>query len=286
MKDIHTMIHSKNIQTNKKTEKSDSILICPICGDDLLINEDSGQKNFSCKNNHSFDRAKSGYLNLSHKQKVSGDNKDMVLARTRFLEEGYYSFMADEVINLLKKLHPENLIDIGCGEGWYTRQFSKYADHTYGVDLSKEAILHASKNDNKTQYIVASIYRLPFRADSADVIVSIFTPIPEEEIYRVLKPGGTFISVSPGVMHHYELKEVLYDKVRLNDEPVSLDRLKKAEVLKSSLKVHVKDPMSLLDMTPYRYKCPKEGLQRLEEKKDGLNVTFDFIISVYRKEAE
>ncbi len=39
MKDIHTMIHSKNIQTNKKTEKSDSILICPICGDDLLINE-------------------------------------------------------------------------------------------------------------------------------------------------------------------------------------------------------------------------------------------------------
>lgn len=87
-------------------------------------------------------------------------------------------------------------------------------------------------------------------------------------------------------MHHYELKEVLYDKVRLNDEPVRLDRLKKAEVLKSSLKVHVKDPMSLLDMTPYRYKCPKEGLQRLEEKKDGLNVTFDFIISVYRKEAE
>lgn len=133
---------------------------------------------------------------------------------------------------------------------------------------------------------MASIYRLPFESSSADVIVSIFTPIPEDEILRVLRPDGLFISASPGTMHHYELKEVLYDKVRLNDPPHSLNRLLFVSQEEISQKIHVKDVQSLLDMTPYRYRCPKEGLERLGRLSDGLDVTFDFLITTYQKPAK
>ncbi len=262
------------------------ILICPVCSEKLEQVPGSKGRQFSCPNRHSFDRAKSGYLNLSHKQKVSGDNREMVEARTRFLEEGYYDFLRQRIDQMLEELHPHVLIDIGCGQGWYTGSFARYAEECYGADLSKEAILHASKTDKKSQYIVASIYRLPFESSSADVIVSIFTPIPEDEILRVLRPDGLFISASPGTMHHYELKEVLYDKVRLNDPPHSLNRLLFVSQEEISQKIHVKDVQSLLDMTPYRYRCPKEGLERLGRLSDGLDVTFDFLITTYQKPAK
>lgn len=262
------------------------ILICPVCGEKLEPVADSKGRQFSCPNRHSFDRAKSGYLNLSHKQKVSGDNREMVEARTRFLEEGYYDFLRQNINQMLEQIHPHVLIDIGCGQGWYTGSFAGHVQECYGADLSKEAILHASKTDKKSQYIVASIYRLPFEDDSADVIVSVFTPIPEDEIFRVLRPGGLFISASPGKMHHYELKNVLYEQVRLNDPPHRLSRLQFVSQEEISKKIHVDDVQSLLDMTPYRYRCPKEGLERLKELRDGLDVTFDFLITVYQKPSD
>lgn len=49
---------------------------CPICHEPLTLEG----KSYQCKNKHTFDRAKSGYVNLSRKQKASGDNKLMVQA--------------------------------------------------------------------------------------------------------------------------------------------------------------------------------------------------------------
>lgn len=268
---------------NNQTEIQTTELICPVCGHPLSEKKDGKRKSFFCDSGHQFDAARSGYVNLSMKQKTSGDNKEMVLARTRFLEEGYYSFLKEAILEKLGKAHPGLLIDLGCGEGWYTRDFSLKSGSCYGIDLSKEAVDHAAKTDKKTQYIVGTIYRLPFEDSSADVITSVFTPIPEAEIYRVLKPGGLFISASPGKMHHYELKEVLYDRVRLNDEPETLHRLNLLEREEIERKMHVENPQALLDMTPYRYRAPKEGLQRMENLKDGLDVQFDFLVSTWQK---
>ena len=55
-----------------------SILICPVCGENLSKTE----KSYTCTNRHSFDISKSGYVNLllsKHVGKtVHGDNKLMV----------------------------------------------------------------------------------------------------------------------------------------------------------------------------------------------------------------
>lgn len=70
------------------------MLICPVCKEKLI----KENKTFRCVNNHSFDCAKQGYVNLSRKQtKNHGDNALMVKARTDFLEKDYYDFMRQYV---------------------------------------------------------------------------------------------------------------------------------------------------------------------------------------------
>ena len=62
---------------------------CPVCKGKLKREGNA----LHCEKNHSFDFSRSGYVNLlqSNKMhsKMPGDNKEMVAARTRFLNAGY-----------------------------------------------------------------------------------------------------------------------------------------------------------------------------------------------------
>ena len=73
---------------------------CPLCQQALLLNE----KSYRCENNHSFDQAKQGYVNLLPVQfkhsKEPGDNKAMVQARRAFLDKGYYQPLLDNMLAL------------------------------------------------------------------------------------------------------------------------------------------------------------------------------------------
>jgi 23S rRNA (guanine745-N1)-methyltransferase len=66
-----------------------------VCGKPLEING----KNYKCENNHSFDAAKSGYINLLTSDRMNtknpGDNKQMVNARSIFLDKGYYAHLRE-----------------------------------------------------------------------------------------------------------------------------------------------------------------------------------------------
>ena len=97
--------------------------ICPVCGQPLGREENT----FRCKTGHSFDRARSGYVNLllsgGKHAKIPGDNKQMVLSRRAFLEKGFYRPMADalcrETAEELNGLSSPAVLDAGCGEGYY-----------------------------------------------------------------------------------------------------------------------------------------------------------------------
>lgn len=251
---------------------------CPICKQPLERHE----KSLVCGNRHSFDISRQGYVNLSRKQKKGGDNAAMSQARTAFLETGAYDFLRQALVDKIRSLNPEVLVDLGCGEGYYTSQIGPLARQSYGIDLSVSSIRHAAVRDKSTQYVVDTIYELPFDDGSVSLCTSIFTPIPAHEISRVLKEDGYLLTVSPGKMHHYELKEQLYDKVRLNDEPVHPAGFELVDQKEIERQVHVEDVWSLLEMTPYRYTSPQSGLERIRNLKDGLTITFDFVISLWR----
>ena len=61
---------------------------CPVCREPLQRQE----KQYRCKSGHSFDIARSGYVNLllDNGRGRHGDDKKMVAARSAFLEKGFY----------------------------------------------------------------------------------------------------------------------------------------------------------------------------------------------------
>ena len=118
-------------------------ILCPVCKNKLIFKGSF----YQCENRHSFDLAKEGYLNLNLKSsQKSGDNPEMIKARKRFLEKGYYDFLKEEINALIQK--EDVLLDLACGEGYYTKDFP--SSDKIGIDLSKTGLKLASKNDKST----------------------------------------------------------------------------------------------------------------------------------------
>lgn len=258
-------------------------MICPKCFEKLIRQEHS----FVCPNHHCYDIAKQGYVNLMFEGGQHGDTKDMVLARHRFLEKGYYDVLKHELVDIIKKAKPNDLIDLGCGEGTYTRSMSQYAAQCFGIDISKEALKLASRLDKHTQYIVASIFHLPFLDGQADCMTNVFAPAPIEECVRVLKEGGIYVRVAPHVRHLFELKEELYGQQVYENEikMIEHDQLELVHHYKIEDCIHLdhnEDISALFGMTPYFWKSSKEVSEKVKYL-EKLTCTIAFDIQIYRR---
>ncbi len=253
-------------------------LICPVCGKPLNHEDHSAR----CENRHSFDYARSGYLNLLRAQKTGqGDNAEMVRARTLFLNTGAYAFLKQALVEELC-LEPVSVFaDLGCGEGYYTSGCP--GEEKYGFDLSKAAITAASRSDHTTQYVIASIFHLPLPDQCADAAMTCFAPAAGNEVLRILKPGGRFVFVQPAAKHLYELKQLLYETPYENDEtaPDLPLQQEKERIITQSFRADHASLLNLFQMTPYAYRTGKRGIERLSSV-DSLTITASFLIRVYR----
>lgn len=251
-------------------------LLCPVCRKPL---EKVG-KSWSCADNHNFDEAKSGYLNLLRSGGAHGDNKEMVKARTTFLQSGAYAFLKEELVKLTGSVH--TLADFACGEGYYTSGLQ--AEDIIGIDMSKDALIHAAKHYPSVRWVLSSIFDAPLEDESCDVVLTCFAPFAKDEIERILKPGGRFIFVTPGAHHLYELKEILYETPYLNehkDLETTLS-LVHEETISSSFLCEKEALSALFAMTPYAYRTGKRGKEKLSTI-EALNLTAEFVIRIYQK---
>lgn len=269
----------------------DSLFACPVCGGAL----DREPGRYVCPTGHSFDIAKEGYVNLlpANRQhsKAPGDDKAMAAARTRFLDGGWYAPLREALCRLAGEALPQGgaLLDAGCGEGYYTAALSALAagkgGRCAGVDLSKPAVKKAARRCPTAEIAVASVYHLPLADAAADVLTDCFSPLAAEEFRRVVKPGGAFLYVVPGPRHLWELKEILYEHPYENEEKreeypgFALREVVPVETV-FTLTDHA-DLMALFAMTPYAWKTPKAGVERLEGT-ETLTVTAQFRIHVFR----
>jgi len=265
--------------------------LCPLCHKALQLN----QRSYQCENNHQFDVAKEGYVNLmpvQHKRsKDPGDNKEMMQARRRFLNGDHYHLLRQTVANLLKQHNPQQVLDIGCGEGYYTHYFQQTLsadsmnNEVFGLDISKIAIRYAAKRYPDCRFSVASSHRLPFADHSLDAVVRIYAPCKAEELDRVLDDNGILITVTPAARHLYQLKELIYQDVMLHDESgEELPRFELSHEQKLSYPMALsgQDAFDLLQMTPFAWRASAAIKQQL------LNATrfeceADFMIRVYKK---
>lgn len=195
------------------------LLRCPVCDEGLKL---VGQT-FICANRHTFDRAREGYVNLlltkGKRPKFQGDSKEMLQARRRFLEAGYYlplsQAMNKQIVAWLgKQTAVPAIADIGCGEGWYLGQLQqRLADVRscfFGVDVAKTAIQLAAKQYPIPQFVVADIWHnLPFANGSITILLNLFAPRNPAEFARVLAPGGLLLVVIPQPHHLQQLRRKL-----------------------------------------------------------------------------
>lgn len=271
-------------------------LICPICKDNLKKQE----KKLLCKQKHSFDIAKQGYVNLHLSSKKAsknpGDDKAMVVARRDFLNSGFYEGISHEVNKQVKKYSKANMfmVDIGCGEGYYTKRaydaLVELVDNLelYALDISKEAVMLGAKSYKEINWLVASGAEMPFEDKSVDIALVMFTKVFGKEYKRILKDDGILIVVSPNRNHLVDIKEVVYDEVKfesynpmvdLGDDFVQLENI---NVNYRKLLEGNSNIMNLFNMTPYRWRSPREGIERLSQTA-SLEVTVDVNIDIYTR---
>ncbi|MGL6065029.1 MAG: putative RNA methyltransferase [Fusobacteriaceae bacterium] len=276
------------------------MIACPLCKKKL----EKLEKNYICENNHSFDISKFGHTNLllsNHKNsKIPGDNKEMVLSRKKFLENNYYIGIAqgiNKVILEFSKIKDSlNILDIGCGEGYYTQLIKQNLElenknvNITAIDISKEAVIAGAKTYKSINWLVASANHLPITDESLDFITCMFAKIISEENFRTLKKGGHLIVVSTGENHLQELKEVVYETIKKDfylpssDESLNIFKhIKTVNLTYETTILENESIVNLFNMTPYRWRSPQKGINKLFKLKELL-ITVDVNIDIFEKE--
>jgi 23S rRNA (guanine745-N1)-methyltransferase len=173
------------------------------------------ERRYVCANNHSFDIARSGYVNLLQPQdrrsKNPGDTPEAVAARRRFLDRGHADALVEAIVRALPMQAGQTFLDAGCGEGHHTEAFRRpYGVKAWGVDISVPAIELAAKRYRDCEWVVANADRfLPYPDGSFDAIASITARLSVDEFARVLKPDGTLLVAIPGADDLIELREAV-----------------------------------------------------------------------------
>ena len=244
-----------------------SILACPFCAAPLTREG----KSFYCsgEKRHCFDIAKSGYVSLTRASGTSGDDRDMVRARTAFLDTGYYAPFADAVAKAAAGASV--IIDAGCGEGYYANRLAGSAA-VFGFDLSKHACDHAAKRAKAAGtgafFGVASVFELPLGNGTVDAVVNVFAPCAEDEFCRVLRPGGLLVLLGAGERHLLGLKQALYDETYENAEradlPSGMQPIEQRTVRDTVTVVGKEQIANLFSMTPYYWRTSPSDKQKLE----------------------
>ena len=169
----------------------------------------------ACTRGHSFDVARSGYLNLlqpqDRKSAAPGDSAEVVGARRQLFESGTADTHAAAIVEMLRDTGARTLLDIGCGDGWYTDRLRRELQlDAEGIDISIPAIDRAAKSFPECQWVVANADRwLPYETGAFDLVASITSRMNGAEFRRVLRPGGRLLVVLTAADDLVELREVI-----------------------------------------------------------------------------
>lgn len=269
-----------------------NLFTCPVCSRALRAEE----RAYRCEAGHCFDIARRGYVNLllGKAGGQHGDNREMLEARRDFLNAGHYAPLAEKIAKVAVAGLPKDaaVLDAGCGECYYTARLAEEMRRsginarTVGVDVSREALTVGAKRDATLALAVGSVYKMPFAAESFDLVLSVFSPYAGEEFLRVLKPNGRLLMVIPQKRHLFGMKEVLYEKPYENKpESTALDGFTLLSDTRVEYTLRLETPTdihNLFCMTPYYYRTSQTGREKLA-RLENLTTEIAFSVLLYQK---
>jgi len=122
----------------------------------------------------------------------------MVYKIINSLELSHKEYLDLLVKKLIGDFNPKRVLDVGCGEGELVSMFQKHGVETYGIDISKQSLLHARN------VVQADAEKIPFKDNTFDLLIAHHSlehlKNPEyfiRECKRVLKANGIVCVVVP-----------------------------------------------------------------------------------------
>lgn len=197
-------------------------LLCTVRGCHQPLQRDS--RRVVCPRGHSFDLARSGYINLLQPQdrrsKQPGDSAEAVAARRRLHDLAVTQPLLEAVSAIVSPLESDIVLDAGCGDGFYLGSLqSECGFEGHGVDLSIPAVNAAAKRFPGCHWVVANADRfLPYPDRSFSIVLSITGRMNPAEFRRVLRDDGGLLVAVPAPDDLIELRRNGRDRVPQNLE--------------------------------------------------------------------
>lgn len=176
-----------------------------------------------CRRGHSFDVARSGYLNLlqpqDRKARRPGDSPEVLAARRRFLGSAAAVPLVGAIVDLATVSEADAVLEVGCGEGHHlARLAERVGCEGHGVDISVAAIDAAAKRHPRLRWVVANADRfLPYAAGSFRVVLSLTSRMNAPEFRRVLRGDGRLLVAVPAPDDLVELRRAALGEGVLRD---------------------------------------------------------------------
>jgi len=202
-------------------------LLCPVRTCHLALARDG--RRMVCAGGHSFDVARSGYVNLLQPQdtrsRQPGDTAAAVAGRRRLHDSGATAPLLEAIASVLDLSAADALLDAGCGEGFYPGALAERSGcAACGVDISVAAIEAAARRYPACEWIVANADRfVPYVEGSFTAVQSITARMNAAEFRRVLRADGRLLVALPGPEDLIELRGEGRDRVARTVESFAAD---------------------------------------------------------------
>lgn len=160
--------------------------------------------------------------------------------------DGYDVFTPDSNLRLIEACtrlarwkHGARVADLGCGSGVFTSLLHRSGFDAVGIDLSPKLIALAQLKYPQAAFFEGDVEDLLFPSASLDGVLlsGLLHHLPDParcaaEVFRVLKPGGSFVAFDPNRMNPFvylyrDRTSPLYSAVGVteNERPVLAHRI-------------------------------------------------------------
>ncbi|MDQ6663131.1 MAG: methyltransferase domain-containing protein [Acidobacteriota bacterium] len=203
------------------------MLLCPVRDCRLALARD--ERRLLCPRGHSFDIARSGYINLlqpgERRSKRPGDTSAAVAARRRLHDRGATGPLFRAIAEVAAASSGDIVLDAGCGDGFYLGTLARETGfEAHGVDISIPAVEAAARRYPECEWIVANADRfMPYADRSFSLVLSITARMNSGEFRRVLRDDGRLLVALPSPEDLAELRGVGRDRVARTVETFARD---------------------------------------------------------------
>src|SRR6202521_367253 len=187
------------------------------------------ERRLFCPRGHSFDVARSGYINLLQPQdrrsNQAGDTAAAVAGRRRLHDCGVTGPLVQGIEEIMAASPGDIVLDAGCGDGFYVGALaSRIGFRAYGIDISVPAIDSAAPRYPGCEWIVANADRfVPYADRSFSIVLSITARMNSSEFRRVLREDERLVVAVPAPEDLIELRGVGRDRAARTVETFAHD---------------------------------------------------------------